>query len=237
MELITLEAHSKETQDIQIKALYQGQWQEVKQMLEAKQLDINQVFYLFQRRPLHYLVMSPLNNDLLASLLQSDTYRKVILLDAQDRKGCTALHHAADRRNLEAYELLIKAGANSHIVNHDGIKPLDIVRRKETYCIQRIENLTAYYHNYNNAIMGTQSSTSDLILNQKTPTKLESNYNFDDSKKQSSTFPKEIKHSIKHLPKLRFLYRKTHKDHQLHNGEEKLAQENETKTAKRRSYS
>lgn len=54
-----------------------------------------------------------------------------INIDAQDKNGQTALHHAARLEKLQAAEVLLKNGANDKLFNNDGMLPLHLAVEKD----------------------------------------------------------------------------------------------------------
>ena len=49
-------------------------------------------------------------------------------INAQDNDGWTALYYAAANNKRDAYNLLLRLGADKNIANNDGLKPADVLK-------------------------------------------------------------------------------------------------------------
>lgn len=59
-------------------------------------------------------------------------------IDARNRTGFTALHHAAEEGSTAAAEFLIAAGADRTLVNQQGLTPLDVARENYSTAVARL---------------------------------------------------------------------------------------------------
>lgn len=86
-------------------------------LLIANGVDVNRA-NKYGTTPLHYAVTghTPNENDIIYTLLNAN-----VDVNVQDNIGYTPLHEAVFKNNLELIVILIKAGANTEIRNHNGI--------------------------------------------------------------------------------------------------------------------
>uniref|UniRef100_A0ABD2W1T2 Uncharacterized protein n=1 Tax=Trichogramma kaykai TaxID=54128 RepID=A0ABD2W1T2_9HYME len=82
--------------------------------------------------PIRYMCNSNYH-DYLANILHEISEDKYVTIpiDTRDNKGNTALHVALIHNRMNVAEMLIRNGADPHLVNEEGLTPLHIVSKKE----------------------------------------------------------------------------------------------------------
>lgn len=99
------------------KAAHNGDMAQVKNLIEAGEIDVNQAGAA-ERRPLHRAAGGN-HAGVVSYLLDNGA-----TVDQTDKSGRTALHWAAISGHKDASDLLLKAGANLFATTNSGMSPL-----------------------------------------------------------------------------------------------------------------
>ncbi len=121
--------NTKDGQTLLTQTIKNGDLNHFNMLITHKDTDINKSNSLGQT-PLHVAVSAynerPENKVIMAELLKMCALQ----VNAQDNKGNTPLHYAAELGNLELVMMLTGAGAQATIANKDGKKPAQIIGKK-----------------------------------------------------------------------------------------------------------
>ncbi|XP_014229962.1 ankyrin-1-like [Trichogramma pretiosum] len=82
--------------------------------------------------PLHVVCAMYRSNDLLEMFFEvNDDIRKIVRVDAKDKKGNTPLHLALRLNNKKMAECLVKRGADINLANEEGSTPMHVIAKRD----------------------------------------------------------------------------------------------------------